>query len=168
MNVLVVYGSKHGSTRDIAEKIAEELKSQKLKVDITTTDMGADISKYQAVIIGSGIYAGNWLSKAKKFIDANSEELTKTKVWLFSVGPLGDPLKPEPGKAVSSDLIKDLSVKSGASEHKLLAGSLYKKNLNFGEKLIIKAFKTPEGDYRNWDEIKIWADSIAKTIKKGN
>ncbi|MEI6237187.1 MAG: flavodoxin domain-containing protein [Candidatus Saccharibacteria bacterium] len=165
MKVLVVYGSKHGSTREIAERITDELKKYKLNVDLITSDTGADITNYQAVVIGSGVYAGNWVGKAKNFIEANSTDLVKTKVWLFSVGPIGDPLKPGPDKAVSPELIKELKKQTSAIEHKLLAGSLNMKNLNFGEKLIVKAFKTPEGDYRNWDEISDWAKKIAKSLK---
>lgn len=165
MKLLVVYGSKHGSTREIAEKITDELKKRKINVDLITSDMGTDITKYQAVIIGSGVYAGNWVGKAKKFIESNSSDLLKTRVWLFSVGPIGDPLKPSPDKAVSPELVKELKKQTNAVEHKLLAGSLNMKNLNFGEKLIVKAFKTPEGDYRDWDEISAWAQKIAKSLK---
>lgn len=164
MKVLVVYGSKHGSTRGIAEKIAEVLKTQKQKVELSSTDNVPDITNFDAVIVGSGIYAGNWLGKAKKFIESNSQDLQKTKVWLFSTGPIGEPMKPEADKAVSQELLKDLVAKSGAIEHKLFGGSLDMKNLNFGEKLIVKAFKTPEGDYRDWDEVEDWAKKIAAAV----
>lgn len=165
MKVLVVYGSKHGSTRGISEKIAEILKTQKLKVELTSTDNGPDVTNFDAVIIGSGVYAGNWLAKAKKFIEFNSADLLKTKVWLFSTGPIGEPLKPEADKAISPAVLEDIKTKSGAVEHKLFAGSLDMKSLNFGEKLVVKAFKTPEGDFRDWDEISNWAKKIAKQLK---
>lgn len=38
------------------------------------------------------------------------------------------------------------------------------QKLNFPEKMIVKAMKAPTGDYRDWDEIDAWADSIAKEL----
>jgi hypothetical protein len=33
--------------------------------------------------------------------------------------------------------------------------------LSLVERLLMKAMKTPVGDYRNWDQINAWAQSVA-------
>jgi menaquinone-dependent protoporphyrinogen oxidase len=40
-------------------------------------------------------------------------------------------------------------------------GDLDAGKLSFGERMMVKAVKAPEGDFRNWDAIRDWADGIA-------
>jgi menaquinone-dependent protoporphyrinogen oxidase len=47
------------------------------------------------VILGSAIYRGRWLVPARKLVDERAEELVRLPTRLFSVGPIGDPPKPE-------------------------------------------------------------------------
>lgn len=164
--VLIAYASKHGSTKEIALKIASVLTDKDLLVEVIGAGKSIEVAGYDAVIIGSAIYAGNWLKEAKKFIDEYSSQLKKTKVWLFSDGPIGSPLKPTSGSAMSAELINSMLAKTQAREHKLLAGKLDVKTLNFGEKLITKVLKTSTGDYRDWQEVEAWAKAVAKEIKR--
>jgi len=60
MNVLVVVASRHGSTHEIAEALARELRA-----------------------------LGNWLPDARKLVERNRARLATVPVWLFSSGPLG-------------------------------------------------------------------------------
>ena len=36
--------------------------------------------------------------------------------------------------------------------------------LGFGERMLVKAVKAPDGDFRDWDEIAAWADEIAESV----
>src|SRR5690606_4497835 len=69
MRILVAVASKHGSTREIAEAIAQELKSQGLDVDLQPVETVIQVSNYDAVVFGSAIYAGSWLPAAKRFAE---------------------------------------------------------------------------------------------------
>ena len=40
-------------------------------------------------------------------------------------------------------------------------GALDRSKLSFGERMIVKAVRAPDGDYRNWDDVGAWADGIA-------
>ncbi len=62
MNVWVVFASKYGSTREVAEAIAEELGRVH---DVRVRD-AAEVKSFDgadAVVLGSAIYAGHWLSR---------------------------------------------------------------------------------------------------------
>src|SRR5687767_14851595 len=91
MKVLIAVASKHGSTRDIAQAIGQELQATNIAVEVLDLTKGdvKDVGSYQAVILGSAIYAGNWLPEAKQFAQKHREELSSLPVWLFSSGPLG-------------------------------------------------------------------------------
>jgi menaquinone-dependent protoporphyrinogen oxidase len=48
-----------------------------------------------------------------------------------------------------------------AREHRVFAGKLVKKQLRFPDKAIAAALRVPEGDFRDWEEVKAWAAEIA-------
>ena len=47
----------------------------------------------------------------------------------------------------------------------VFAGKLDKDVLGFAEKAIVAAFKAPDGDFRDWEEIRGWASGIAQELK---
>lgn len=153
--------SKHGSTLDIAEAIAAELKSVGFETDIRDVHAELDPRPYDAVIIGSAIYTGSWMSDATAFAEAKALLLRDRPVWLFSSGPLGDH---GAEKAIDQKKIDHLVQLCGAREHRLFDGMLDPKNLRFGEKLMTKVVHAPTGDFRDWDEIRAWAREVGVTL----
>lgn len=86
--VLVVYGSRHGGTRGIAERIGEVLRTRGLEADVAAADKVADVRAADAFVVGSGVYMGSWLKEAIDFIKRNEATLAARPLWLFSSGPL--------------------------------------------------------------------------------
>ena len=93
MKVLVCAASRHGSTDEIARAIAVVLRSFELEVDLFAPDDVDSVSGYDAVIIGSAVYAGHWLRPAVDVVARHRDELVGRPVFLFSSGPLGEPLR---------------------------------------------------------------------------
>jgi menaquinone-dependent protoporphyrinogen oxidase len=163
MKVLVSAASKHGATAGIAEAIAEGLREGGLDPVLLAPESVESIDGFDAVIIGSGVYAGQWLGPAKQLVQRHAEALKARPVWLFSSGPMGDPPKPEGDPTDVPPLVELIAPR----EHRVFSGQIDKGQLNFGEKLIVKAVRAPEGDFRPWDEIRAWAASIAQELKVG-
>jgi len=165
--VLVAVASKHGSTLEIAEVIAEELRTANFEVtlqDLQDKNEVSEIGEYSAVILGSAIYAGSWLPPAKDFAEQHQLVLAKLPVWVFSSGPLDkDDSKPhdDPTKLASS--LGEVKIQ----EHHIFLGKLDLADLNFGERLITRLVKSPTGDFRDWVEIREWAQEIAKELRLG-
>jgi menaquinone-dependent protoporphyrinogen oxidase len=161
MNVLVAVASKHGSTHDIAEVIAGELRAAGLGVDLRDIESVTDLAGYHAAVLGSAIYMGNWLGEAKRFVEKHATALAAIPVWLFSSGPLGaDDPKPHGEPAGVPPLVEA----AHAREHKVFVGKLDPHELGLGEKLIAKAVHAPAGDFRDWDAIRGWAHEIAAAL----
>ena len=80
--------------------------------------------------------------------------------WLFSSGPVGDPPKPEEDPVDVADLL----AATAAREHRIFAGKLVRKQLSFPERAIVSALRVPEGDFRDWTEIRQWAAGIADAV----
>lgn len=166
-HILVAYATKYGATAGIAEKIGQVLKEQGLRADILEVESHIDLSQYNAVVLGSGVYAGRWNKGAAKFLRANEKELAKRQVWLFSDGPTDKGKTDEllqgwrfPGN------LQPIADRIHPRDIKVFKGVLDPEKLGFFSSWIIKKAKVPTGDFRDWDEIISWANGIADSLKK--
>lgn len=162
MKVLVTAASRHGTTAEIAQIIASVLRSSSLQVDVMAPEEVASVDPYDAVILGSAVYAGHWLEPAKDFVVRHHQKLADLPVFIFSSGPLGDPPKQanDPGDA------RDAETATGATDHRVFAGRLTQSQLSFPERLIVKAVGAPYGDFRPWDDIADWSIEIARHLQR--
>ena len=87
--VLVAYASKHGATKEIAEKIGEVLRQHHAEADVVPAHEVKDLTAYGAVILGSAAYIGLWRRQAVAFLKNNMAGLSARPVWLFLSGPTG-------------------------------------------------------------------------------
>lgn len=160
MKVLVTAASKHGTTAEIADAIAKVLRTAGLEVDVIEPDAVAGIADYDAVVLGSGVYAGHWLKPARAFVERHEAALRDRPVFLFSSGPIGDPPRPleDPAEVATIDEA------TMALDHRVFAGRLTESELGAGERLIIKMVRAPFGDFRSWEDIDDWALAIASFV----
>ncbi|HZM83429.1 MAG TPA: flavodoxin domain-containing protein [Candidatus Limnocylindrales bacterium] len=162
MRVLVVWESKHGSTADMALAIGEVLRARGLNVDMCEVASAPDDVKFDAYVIGSAVYAGHWMKRIKQYVHDNREVLLSHRVWLFSSGPIGRPPRPQEPPVDLTQLMAD----TGPRDHMIFAGKLDRTKLSFAERAIVAALRAPEGDFRDWDEIRGWAGQIADELTK--
>ncbi len=158
--VLVSAASKHGATAEIAEEIAGELRAAGVEVEVARPEDVKSLEGVDACVLGSGVYAGHWLEPGKALVQRHGEALHARSVWLFSSGPVGDPPKPAEDPVDAAPLMEA----SGARVHRVFGGRLFRKDLGFAEKALVIALRAPEGDFRDWDEIRAWAREIAATL----
>jgi menaquinone-dependent protoporphyrinogen oxidase len=160
MRVLVAAASRHGSTIEIGEVLASSLRSSGLQADMTRVEDVASLEGYDAVILGSGVYAGHWLRPAREFVDRYEVELGQVPVWLFSSGPVGDPPTPLENPAEVAAVAKRVHARG----HRLFAGKIESDELGMAEKALVKLVRAPAGDFRPWSEIAVWAEAIAAEL----
>jgi menaquinone-dependent protoporphyrinogen oxidase len=164
--VLVTYATKHGATAEIAEYVGHVLQEAGLPTVIRPVNMVHDLRSYDAVILGSAVYAGQWRKEAAEFLADHEQWLAERPTWLFSSGPTGegDPVTlvkgwkfPEAQRPVADRIRpRDIAV---------FGGEIDMEKLNLPEKLIIKGVKAPAGDYRDWQTIEAWANAIAAALQ---
>lgn len=80
--VVIIYGSRYGSTARTAEWIAEGMAGQ---ADVVSAKDAGDLSGYEQVVLGSGIYNDNIQADMAAFLEKKGAELKGKLLALFVV-----------------------------------------------------------------------------------
>jgi menaquinone-dependent protoporphyrinogen oxidase len=165
MKVLVAYASKHGSTAEIAEAVAAELRERGLGADCAEAGSVGELDGYDAVVLGSAVYMKRWQGDARHFLRKRSKELAELPFWVFSSGPTGDPAEDdvawqEPKRTIAK------AEGLGVRDHVVFGGRISPESGRMAKSM---AASTPEEyrDRRDWDEIRAWAAGIAGELGGG-
>jgi menaquinone-dependent protoporphyrinogen oxidase len=161
--ILVTYASKAGSTMEAAERIAKNLGSQNLTVDIQPVGKVTDLMQYQAVVLGSAIRAGNLLPEVKAFVEKHQAQLSQKYFGIFIVCLTMKDKTEENYKTVSAYL-EPVRSQIKPDKEGIFAGVMNSSKLGFLERMLMKAMKAPEGDYRNWEAIDAWTEELGQEI----
>ena len=164
MKVLVATASKHGATDEIAVEIGRTLNDRGVETEVRDVEDVTKLDGFDAVILGSAVYMGHWLTPASKFAETHTDELRALPTWLFSSGPIGDPARPE-----QTDMrrVDEIFAETGARDHRIFAGKIDKGRLSLPERAVVRTVGAAEGDYRDWDAIRAWATDIAQALTSG-
>ena len=146
----------------IAETIADELTANGLRVELMPVEEVSTLAEYDAVVLGSAIYFGRWLSSAVEFVDAFLQELSERPVWLFSSGPVEEASGPaSPG---SNRGESPITGPLKPQDHQVFAGALDKSRLNLAERTMMRVVRADYGDFRDWEGVRAWARTIAAAM----
>jgi len=166
MRVLVGYASRFGSTRDIANRIGDALRTAGSDVDVRSVDEISDFAPYDAVVFGSGVYDGSWTTAATELMRGHAAVLARKPLWLFTVGSFGD------RHPIIGELIKKEPREIGEFEqtlhprgYRVFAGVIDLDHWPAWGRLLFKAFGGHAGDNRRWPDIEAWAEEIARELR---
>lgn len=160
MKVLIAHASKHGSTASIAREIGTVLTVAGCEVTVLPVDQVTELEKFDAIVLGSAIYYGHWLENASRFAKRHRDILRARPIWLFSSGPLGDEPQPKNDPRAFRSLLEMTSARS----HAIFNGKLQREGLSRTERLVLHVVHAPEGDFRNWSNVREWANGIADEL----
>lgn len=165
MKVLVAAASRHGSTAEIAQAIGEQLRSGGHEVVVTTPEKVGTLDGTEAMVLGSAVYVGHWEQAAVRLAERAGAELAGRPVWIFSSGPVGEP----GGKfarqmAVDSPEVPRVLAQTKALEHRIFPGKLDRHQLHGLQRAALGVFRSMEGDFRDWDAVRNWADKISTQL----
>lgn len=158
--VLVTYGTTNGSTAQIARTIADVLHEAGLTVEVLPARSVADVTPYDAVVAGGGLYAGRWQKHARRFLRRHRRDLADRPLWLFSSGPLDASaserdIPPVPG-------VKKAMIRLDAREHVTFGGCLEEGAKGWVARMILRNGKG--GNFRDFTAIGTWAAHVANEL----
>ena len=161
MRVLVGYVSKHGSTREIATVVATQIQGAltahhvPCTVDLRQIHEATDPTPYDAVVLGSPVYFGQWLDPMQDFVRRHRDELAVLRVWLFDSGSVSEP---GPGTCPPS-----LS-RVGPLSFRHFGGCLRRAGLGRWERIVVGLLRADDVDNRSMDDVADWARSIGRAL----
>jgi menaquinone-dependent protoporphyrinogen oxidase len=159
-SVLVAYATKKGSTREVAEAIAERLASRGLEATVSRAEDVAGVAGFDGVVLGGSLYMGRWHAQARGFLKRHRESLAAVPLAVFAMGPLTMEESDVAGsrKQLDHALAKTPDLQPISVE--IFGGVIDPERLHF------PFSHMPASDARDWDAIRAWADEIAASLER--
>jgi menaquinone-dependent protoporphyrinogen oxidase len=161
--ILVAYATRAGSTYEIAERVAEVLRTQGAAVEVKPVSAVHELQSYSAVVVGSAIRMGHWLPEAVGFVRTNREALSRIPSAYFVVSGLLRDDTPEMRREVLTflDPVRALlePVRIG-----LFAGKLDYSTIDGFDRSIAEGVSSAQGDWRDWQAIDEWAHDLLPAL----
>lgn len=164
--ILVTYATYFGSTGEVAKAVGKSLADHGYTVEVVPVKDVHHIENYDAAVIGSAIRGGKIHEDVLHFLEDHETELSKIPVAYFVCCMTMREDNPDTRFQAEGYLaevfnkitdIKPISIG-------FFGGVLEYKRLDWLAKIVVKALRAPEGDFRNWDTIIHWSDQVAEKL----
>lgn len=167
--ILVTYATRTGSTVGVAEAIGKTLAENGAQVEVLPMQDVKDLAPYQAVIAGSAIQGQNWLPEAVAFVRTHRSALSQKPFAIFTVcmtmtikdGAYSEAIRDwvQPVRA----LVKPMSEGYFAGTLDISKVPSFADRLKFRISVMTRVWS--EGDHRDWDAIRDWANDLAGKLR---
>jgi len=192
--VLLVYATKHGSTREVTEAVAEELRAAFAEVEVREAPSAPPPSGYDAVVVGGPMIMG-WHKDAERYLKKYKDQLAEVPYalfvtaasltedgmnavhgvpvakdpWLVKKPRNADKLTRKERYALPAHYVGDI-LKAGAPAKPraaaVFAGSLDLTTMNILEKLfVLLVVGATPGDGRHFAFIREWAAELGGALR---
>jgi len=160
--ILVAYGSWTGSTQEVAEAIGQSLREADAEVDVMPAKSIKDLKPYQAAVIGTAIRVGKPHQTVVNLVKKHHVALSKIPVAYFVVCLTMRTDTPS-NRASTNTFLKPIrrevtDVKPVSTG--LFGGNYDPQKVPFFLNWVMSFAMLPAGDFRNWDAIRQWAESL--------
>ncbi len=162
--VLVAFATRHHGTEGIAREIAIALGEAGFAVDLVPAEAVTSIEGYSAVVLGSAVYMVHWEGAALDLLRRERRALACRPVWLFSSGPVGEgKTTRRPETVPQPDVVAELAAEIGARGQAMFGGRVDPTEGGFDTAVMSQAGL--EGDWRDLHKVRMWARTIAATLR---
>jgi len=159
MSIALIYISKHGTVRKIAERIKDGLHVENIELFNLKENKKINPENYEIIILGGSIHAGTIQKGLRKFVDKNLSVLLRKKIFIFIACMEKSSKRDEYLKnAFPIELLEN------TLEISYLGGEFLFDKMNFIEKKIIKKISGKSEDVNEIDNEAI--ESFINKIKK--
>ena len=189
-----MYATRHGSTREVADVVAEELRTAFADVDMYEAAFAPPPAGYDAVVVGGPMIMG-WHKGARKYLKRHKSQLSEVPFALFVTAASltedgvdtvqGMPIAKDPWLAKKprnaeklsrkeryalprhyvGDILKDCAPARPCNAA-VFAGSLDLTTMNlFGKAFVLVVIGATPGDGRHYESIHEWAAGLGGALR---
>ncbi|TFG08243.1 MAG: hypothetical protein EU539_02880 [Promethearchaeota archaeon] len=182
-NVIILFGTNYGSTKEIAETIAEVLQKNNIATNVKNLEEAKKIppiQNYNGIIIGTSMKINSWKKHVKKYLEKNQDDIknSKIKFGMFTCGANAITNQEKAREEIKEKLNEYYDLKADLFEafagvldlsENSNVGFLGKKALKLAAKEMLQTSEfqfDPEGrnDYRDWEGIKKFAQDFIEIL----
>ena len=163
--ILVTYASRTGSTAGVAEAIGKTLAESGGQVDVLPMQEVKDLAPYRAVVAGSAVRGAKWLPEAMQFVQIHREALASKPFAAFLVCMTLAMPGGEKYRSHVADMLQPVRGLVRPVSEGLFSGVLYLDKvpslgarIKFRLSILMRVWS--EGDHRDWNAIRSWAEDL--------
>ena len=187
--LLLVYATRHGSTREVADSVAYEFRARFAEVDVREAAEAPAPTGYDAVVVGGPMIMG-WHRAAARYVKQHRQALADIPLalfitaasltedgasevggvpvakdpWLVKAPRNADKLRRKERYALPRHYLSDIQKACAPARPRsvaFFAGSLDLATMNLFEKVfVLLVIGATPGDARNWKVIRGWARGL--------
>ncbi len=182
--VLVVYGSRWGSTEEISKELAKLMNENGIETELLNVEeiKSRDyppFEEFDGILIGSGIRISKWVKSVRKFLKKYSEDINANMDTIgafVSCGEGGDQEMRAQAKekyvkevlesyGVKVDIYEALGGRIDLTEESNL-GKMARKMMNMAAKDDPNLHANEKNDTRDWERIRDFGINFCALVKK--
>jgi len=170
--VLVVYDTRFGATRDIAEEVGRAIRGVGLGSEVLSVGSDPDLTNFTAVVLGAPVFSGQLNTGLCNWVEKHAVRLEEMPTAVFVVG--ATMREDSPAVRAALDAVLDSSVcdhpnLGSAAPRGYFAGRVDPDILTARQRFLMKMAKLPSGDWVDLDTVHKWAIEIAcKLVTSGS
>ncbi|MEV0546448.1 flavodoxin domain-containing protein [Nocardia salmonicida] len=165
--IAVLYATAHGSTRDIAEFVWDDLVARGARAELHDIEHAPDLSGLDTLVIGSAIHNMDLLPEASAYLRNNRNTLVDKDIWLFSVG-LGPALRGPLGRWVGRQVPPKIAAAIRTlrpRDYTPFAGQYEREGVSWRARTMYRMLGGARyGDLRDWQAVREWSTRIGDAL----
>lgn len=163
--VLVTYATRMGSTREVAERIADTLRESGLSVELQPAKSVRSLETYCAVALCAALYMGRLHKNARNFLATHRTALAHLPVGLFVLGPVQKDEKDWIGARQQLDKELNRIPWLCPALKEIVGGKFDPTKMGFPFNLLPALRKMPASDVRDWAMIRNLVSDFALKLR---
>ncbi len=150
--LLIAYDTRAGFTAEVAQRIAEILCGQGFEIAVLPISAVASVDGYDAIVLGSAVRYGAWLSEMNNFVDAHGATLQQLPTALFTLHMQALD-ESEQSRSKRAEYSKPARHALSPRSEAYFAGKIDLQTLSLFERMAVKMVKSEVGDKRDWQAL---------------
>jgi menaquinone-dependent protoporphyrinogen oxidase len=166
--VLVAYGTRYGSTREVAEAAASTLEAEGFEAEVRPAREVRSLDGYAGIVLGTPLYMGALHKDVRALLEKNRKALGELPFAVFALGPI----KAADGLDGSREQLLTALAKVVApipAATGVFVGAYDPARLGFKDKMLAALPASPlhgepEHDDRDWEAIRAWTRDLPSLL----